>query len=256
MSRNPDNLPYPYIHASHDYGRSPVAKQGIVVHLSEGCNPARYLSSGNVLRNVSANFTVEQDGEVIQMLPVQNTSGSINPRDVRKDTDDDGDWGRRWTRYYDDDILTGKVNQRTISIEVAGKARSRWGCDGLTYPPGPNMKQVDSLIELIERLRTKFPQRLGVNGHRDFTDWKACPGEGQGIKRLLEAVGHGPEVAPAPEPEPDCDELRATVKRLRVQRTELRERVEDLEDTLGEQAIAIQRAVTRLKPFLPEPNEP
>jgi hypothetical protein len=254
--KNPDGLPYRYVPATHDFGKSPVAKQGIVVHVSEGCNPAAYLSSGNVLRNVSANFTVEQGGEIVQMLPVNHTSGSINPRDVRTDTDEDGFWGRRWTRYMDPDILTGRVNQRTISIEVAGRASRAWTCDGETHKRGPNAAQVVSLIELVGVLRDHFKQRLGVNGHRDFTDWKPCPGEGLGIRALLKAVGHGPEMAPPPEPEPDCDELETLVRRLRRERNLARVRVEELEGTLGEQALAISRAVARLKPYLPEPNEP
>lgn len=246
--KNPDGLPYRYVPATHDYGKSPVAKQGIVVHMSEGCNPAAYLSGGNVLRGVSANFTVEQDGEVVQMLPVNHTSGSINVNDVRTDTDEDGDWGRRWTRYYDPDILTGKANQRTISIEVAGKASKRWGCDGESYPPGPNPAQVSALIELVQTLRKHFPQRLGVNGHRDFADYKACPGSGAGIKRLLENVGHGPEVAPDPEPEPDCLPQRKRIRELKAQ-------VEELQDALADAAVTAQQSFRDLRPYLPDPNE-
>jgi N-acetyl-anhydromuramyl-L-alanine amidase AmpD len=248
--KSPDGLPYRFVHATHDYGPRAVLVQGIVVHMAEGCNQARYLSSGNVLRGVSATFVVEADGEVVQMLRLDHVSGSLNPREVRTDTDEGGFWGRRWTRHYDQDILSGRANHRTISIEVAGRARKRWGCDGERYAPGPNSAQVAALIELIERLRERYRRRLGVNGHRDFASYKACPGQGEGIHDLLAAVGHGPEREPDSDPEPD-DECRPLRRRIRV----LRERVEELEDAIGDQVLAMGDAVAALRPYLPEPNE-
>lgn len=256
MAANPDGLPYRYVHATHDYGKSPKPKGGIVIHMAEGCNTVAYLSGGNVLRGVSANFVVTAKGEIVQMLPLDHTSGSINVNDVRTDTDDDGFWGRRYTRFYSDDILSGAANQRTISIECDGKARSAWTCDGKTYPAGLNPKQVAALTELVAVLRAKFAQRLGVNGHRDFADYKACPGKATGIQAVLAAVGHGPEQEPAPDPEPTCDELKALVSKLRTRNRALREQVETLEDALAEAATDAQKAYRGLRPYLPPPNEP
>lgn len=258
MALNPDGLPYRYVHATHDFGKSSKQKQGIVFHMAEGCNTVGYLSGGNVLRNVSSNFVVECDGEIVQMLPIQNTSGSINPRDVRRDNDEDGFWGRKFTRYYNDDILTGAANQRTISVECDGKARAKWTCCGKTFPPGLNPKQVDALVSLIKALRAKLPQELGVNGHRDFADYKACPGKADGTEAVLAAVGHGAEQAqpePPPDPDPTVEELKATISSLRKQRAALRGQVEDLEDALALAAKDAQRSYRMLKPYLPPPNE-
>jgi N-acetyl-anhydromuramyl-L-alanine amidase AmpD len=243
-----DGLPYNYVHATHDYGVSPVDKQGIVLHVGEGCNNVGYLSGDNVARGVSATFVCQVDGTIVQMLPLNHTHGSIRASDVRRDTDEDGFWGRRWTRYYDPDILTGRVNQRTISVEIDGFASKKWTCSGATYPPGPNEKQVESLIELIERLRSKYSQRLGVNGHRDFADYKPCPGKGTGIKKILSTVGHGPEAEPAPDPTPTCVTERKLIRKLKA-------KIEVLEDTLTVEASRAKRSYTTLKPYLPKPNE-
>lgn len=239
MARGPEGLPYRYVQATHDFGRSPVPKQGIVFHMAEGNRVVEYLSGAGVLRNVSATFAITIEGEVVQMLPLAHTSGSLNPRDVRRSTDKDGFWGRRWTRFYDPDILTGKANQRTISIECAGFASA-----------GPNRDQVRATIDLVRTLREHFKRPLGFGGHRDFADYKLCPGRSAGIKDILEAVGHGaegasPEPAPKPDPCQECmDELAAT-----------KERLADAEDVIATELVRLGRAVRHLERYAARANE-
>lgn len=246
--KSPDSLPYDFVHATHDYGESPVPKGGIVFHLAEGCDPLSYLAGDNVIRGVSAHFVIQPTGRVVQMLRLDHTSGSIKASDVRTTTDPDGDYGRRYTRYLPDDILEGKVNQRTISVEMAGFARKGWSCDGESYPAGPNIKQVATAIELVHKLRTKYARPIGVNVHRDFADYKACPGDAKGIRRLLDDTGHGREgvALPPPEPVPDACELALAAAK---------EKLADAQDAIADALVLSRRATERLSDYVPAAHE-
>lgn len=248
---NPDGLPYRFRKATHDYGDRRVPAQGIVFHMAEGCNVAGYLAGSNVLRGVSATFVIEADGEVVQMLPLDRVSGSLNPRDVRTSNDPDGFWGRRFTRYYDPDILTGMANHRTISVEMAGRANADWKCAEGSWPAGINPAQTAAAIELVRVLRKRFKRPLGVNGHRDFADYKLCPGKRQGIKDLLAAVGHGAEQQDPPQPEP----VDPDVEKLQQELAETKARLEEAEDAIADATILVKRAADRLAAYIPQPNQ-
>lgn len=252
-TKSPDGLPYPFRQASWDYGTRRVPAQGIVFHMAEGCDVAGYLEqrpgeqprAPRILRGVSATFAIQADGEVIQMLDLDHVSGSLNPRDVRSSNSADGFWGRRFTRYYDPDVMTGMANHRTISVEMAGEASSPWSCGGDHFPAGINPAQVASAIQLVKRLRQKYKRPIGVNGHADFADYKPCPGKGAGIKALLAAVGHGREDQPAPPPEPNpcqgCqDALEAAKAKLDV-----------AEDLIAAEALRAGRVADHLKGYVP-----
>lgn len=238
MARSPDGLRYRFVGATHDFGRSPVPKQGIVFHMAEGNRVVEYLSGAGVLRNVSATFAITTEGEVVQMLPLDHTSGSLNPRDVRRSTDKDGFWGRRWTRFYDPDILTGKANQRTISIECAGFASA-----------GPNRDQVRATVQLVATLRDHFKRPLGFGGHRDFADYKLCPGRSAGVKDILIAVGHGPEgQEPKPEKPDPCQECADELALVKAQ-------LVDAEDVIATELTRLGRAVRHLERYAARSNE-
>lgn len=234
---SPDGLPYRYVPAKYDFGKSPVPKEGIVLHMAEGTRVLEYLAGGNILRRVSATFIVTMEGEVVQMLPLDHTSGSLNPRDVRRSTDPKGRWGRKFTRFYGPELFTGRANQLTISIECAGFAKD-----------GPNADQQKGIIELVERLRKRYKRPLGFNIHCDFADYKSCPGWSRGIRNIIDAVGHGREDAtPAPDPDPDPE--KPTYDEVVAQLETTKAKLEEAED-------AIADAVDRLSQYVPQPNEP
>lgn len=234
MAKSPDGLPYRYVPAKHDYGKSPVPKEGIVLHMAEGINVLDYLASGNVLRGVSATFICTVEGEIVQMLPLDHVSGSLNPHDVRTSNDPKGRWGRRFTRYYGPELMTGRANQLTISIECAGFAKD-----------GPNREQQLAIIDLVNLLRKTTKRTLGFNIHCDFADYKSCPGWSRGIRNVIEAVGHGREGDPVPEPEPEDPE----VAKLRAQLEATKAKLEEAEDTIGD-------SIARLSKYAPSANEP
>lgn len=238
MPPNPDGLHYRYVQATHDYGPSGVPKQGVVFHMAEGSNPVGYLAGDNVLRGVSATFCITTQGEVVQMLPLDHTSGSLNPRDVRTSNDPDGFWGRRFTRFYDPDILTGAANRRTISIECAGFAED-----------GPNDAQVMAVVELMTTLRKRYKRPIGFGGHRDFADYKQCPGKSKNVKDLLRIIGHGREDVEVPEPEPEpCQDL---IDKLEATKAKL----EEAEDVIATESVRARRVARNLGKYVPHKNE-
>jgi len=240
--QNPDGLPYDYVPAKNDYGKSPVPKEGIVLHMAEGERVREYLASGNILRGVSATFVIEMDGNVVQMLPLDHTSGSLNPRDIRTSTDAKGRWGRAFTRYYGPELMQGRANQLTISIECGGFAKN-----------GPNKAQQEAIIQLVKTLRKRYARTLGFNIHCDFADYKSCPGWSQGIRNIIDAVGHGrestkPDPKPEPDPDPTPDPDKPTYDELVQQLADTKAKLADAED-------AIATASQALAAYLPASNQ-
>lgn len=183
-----------FVHAKHDdYGTRKGPVKSLVYHMAEGWNVWRYLSTGNVARGVSVHFTIEKNGEIVQMLNLSRISGSINPRTLRTDND----------TYYGYKHAKGVLgswwsnpNNAVLSVEIAGKAVD-----------GPNQKQIQSAIRLFDYLRRKYPN-IKPLGHRDFQNVKRCPGTTPAMKAIFSGCGgHGmdyrkPDPKPKPEPTP------------------------------------------------------
>lgn len=168
-----------FVHSSQDvWGRRRAQALGFVVHMAEGTNVWRYLSGGNVSRGVSVHFTVEENGEIVQMLDLSTVSGSINPTTIRRDDDDNGHFGWSHNKYVLKDWALNP-NHAVITVEVAGRGKD-----------GPNDRQVRSLDRLFQFLREKYP-RIKPLGHRDFQKVKPCPGQKMWHKGYTPMGGHG-----------------------------------------------------------------
>lgn len=165
---------YPFVQAYHDYGRRRGPVLAFVVHMAEGGGTVGYLSR-DASRGVSVHYVIEYSGRIVQMLREDHASGSIDPTKLRT-TNGPAPYGatvrRSVMRGWDSD-----PNSAVISLEIEGFAKD-----------GPNAKQLIALGRLVADVRSRYPG-IGLLGHRDFADYKACPGAKIPWAQL---GGHGP----------------------------------------------------------------
>lgn len=164
-------MTYPFVPSAHDLGPAKGPRLAVVWHMAEGGGTVGYLSRPNA-NGVSVHFVVEYTGRIVQMLALDHMHSSIRTSDIRT-TDDmpypEGDeivtYGRTAARAALGDwadIAHGTLgpNHATIAVEVEGFAKD-----------GPNAKQTVAITSLARDLDAKAHL-----GHRDFADYKACPG--------------------------------------------------------------------------------
>lgn len=171
-------MAYPFVRAFYDFGpRGTVPVKAFVVHMAEGGGTVAYLAKDQP-NKVSVHYVIERTGRIVRMLGEDRISGSINPRDIRTSTDKpppDPPFGFLTAQ----DVMGhwhADPNRAVISLEIEGFAAS-----------GPNAGQVGSLRSLVADVRTRHPA-IGLLGHRDFADYKACPGK---LIPWAELGGHG-----------------------------------------------------------------
>jgi len=164
---------FPFVASFYRLGQRQAPALAFVVHMAEGGGTVGYLSRANT-NHVSVHFVIERSGRTVQMLPLGEISGSINPGKLRADNDPP------FTGYNDERVTYGRgprlqvlgvtwdrnPNHAIITVEVEGFARN-----------GPNADQRVALVKLYRYLVTKLPTIRGVLGHRDFQNYKACPGK-------------------------------------------------------------------------------
>jgi hypothetical protein len=153
---------YPFVQAANDYGPMPVAARALVVHMAEGGGTVGFLAHPNT-RGVSVHFVIEYSGRIVQMLKLDHAAGSINPRDIRTTDDPDGFYGAAAARSVMRDYAQNP-NAASWSVEIEGFAKD-----------GPNAAQADALVLLVADLDGR--ESIGLLGHRDFADYKPCPGK-------------------------------------------------------------------------------
>jgi hypothetical protein len=151
------------------YDRQDAPILAVVVHFAEGGGTDTWLTrvDGN-----SSHYVIKYDGSLVQLVPESKAAGSMNPRLTRTTNDAAFTFGGETIRYGRavlDEVL-GKyapiyVNRAVIAIEIEGFAR-----DGL------NPAQTITLVSLIKDIRNRRG-RIGLLGHRDQQDYKACPGK-------------------------------------------------------------------------------
>lgn len=164
-------MSYPFVRAYVRLGNLRVTPKAFVIHMAEGGGTVGYLSRENP-NSVSVHYVIERTGRIVQMLREYEASGSINPRDIRQ-TDDEpftDPTGAKVT--YGVTAARAALgayaynpNVAVLSCEVEGYAKD-----------GPNSLQNAALRSLIDDIRTRHPQ-ISLLAHRDFADYKACPGK-------------------------------------------------------------------------------
>lgn len=176
---------YPYVDSKYHYGAAKMNALGVVAHMAEGGATVGFLSrTGSVSTGVSVHFVIEYNGRVVQMLGLEEAGGSIRVSAIRKDNDQNG-YGRAVAVSVLGLAGANDPNSCTIQVEMEGFART-----------GPNAAQRASWAKLVDDLRRwTAVARLklrGALGHRDFANYKACPGTSAAIWACFTAVGgHG-----------------------------------------------------------------
>ena len=178
-------MTYRFVAAPDNWPRNGVSVKAIAIHHAEGGGTVSWLThpDGN-----SSHYVVEYDGEVVQMVREDRAAGSINPTLVRTDDDPPFTFEGETVTYgvtANRAALGGdwrNPNAAVIAIEIEGFAKD-----------GPNDKQRAALQSLVADIRSRHPA-IPALGHRDFQDYKACPG-----KRIpwLDYGGHGSIAKPA-----------------------------------------------------------
>jgi hypothetical protein len=167
-------MTYPFVPAAAQFGPRKGPVKAFAVHMAEGGGTVGFLSRPN-RRNVSVHYVIERTGRIVQMVKETMATGSINPNDLRT-TDDPAVFGASVRKAvmgeWDHD-----PNSAVISVEIEGYALS-----------GPNAAQAGSLRTLVEDVRSRYPD-MGILGHRDFQDYKRCPGP---LIPWSDIGGHGP----------------------------------------------------------------
>lgn len=172
---------YPFVQAHSDYGVRKGPALAFIIHMAEGGGTVGFLSRENA-RGVSVHYVIEGSGRIVQMLLESHASGSIDPTKIRTSNGPDP-YGATAARA----VLgawASDPNSACLSVEVEGFASV-----------GPNALQDVALFKLVTDIRTRHPD-IGLLGHRDFADYKACPGEYIPWKIL---GGHGPATMEDPD---------------------------------------------------------
>jgi hypothetical protein len=160
---------YRFVQAANDYGVAKGPRLGITWHMAEGGGTVAFLAKANP-RGVSVHFVVQGTGEVVQMLLLDHANGSINPQELR--TTDDPTYARGDLRITYGATAAREVlgvwardpNSATIGVEIEGFAVN-----------GPNTVQAAAMASLWGYLAGQYPGIRSL-AHRDFADYKACPG--------------------------------------------------------------------------------
>lgn len=179
-------MTYPFVQAFNDYGAAKGPRLGITWHMAEGGGTVAYLAKDNP-NGVSVHFVVETSGRIVQMLLLSHANGSIRPTAIRTSDDAPYPWAGAAITYGATAAAAvlgawhRDPNSATIGVEVEGFAKD-----------GPNAVQAAALVRLYADLANRFPGIRSL-AHRDFADYKGCPGHLFPWDRV---GGHGPEGDP------------------------------------------------------------
>lgn len=185
----------PFVASFVNRGTAKGPRLALVIHMAEGGNTVAYLARANP-NGVSVHYVIERSGRTVQMLTHDRMHTSIRVSSIRTTDDPDGFYGATAARAvmgrWADTRESLGPNHASIAVEVEGFADE-----------GPNPRQDDALGQLWRELTAEYPD-IRALGHRDFANYKVCPG-----REVDWSVvgGHGAEVE-IPEPPPTPPTVR------------------------------------------------
>lgn len=188
-------MSYPFAQSYTDLGLRRGPASGFLVHMAEGGGTVGYLAKANP-NGVSVHYVIEYSGRIVQMLLESHMHSSLRTSAIRTTNDANGFGAAAARAVLGDWATTARTlgpNHATIGLEIEGFAAD-----------GPNQAQIAALIQLAADVRSRHSSTMRGNlGHRDFADYKSCPGL---LIPWAAMGGHGLyTTTPAPTPAPPED---------------------------------------------------
>ena len=190
-------MAYPFVAAKYFTAGVLTAPRGVAVHMAQGGGTVSWLSRDDGAQgNNSCHFVVEYSGRVVQMVKEADASHSLHAEPRSDWPSAPADFGTFGFGHAKAVLGAGATNPNRyiFAIEIegfAGKAPTvgQSGYDARADPlGGPNDAQAAALVRLVADLRARHSTIRGNLGHRDFQDYKACPG---GLIPWAALGGHG-----------------------------------------------------------------
>lgn len=162
--------------------------RAITWHFAQGGGTDTWLTRQDGAQgNNSCHIVLKYSGAIRQIVEFDDSSWSLHIS-YDSDTNDAPDYGIFGLRHVKDALGDGWAdpNRYIIAIEIEG-----------FYQDGPNGAQKATMLRLAQFLEGEFPKAVHL-GHRDFQDYKPCPGPTP-FKNLLPHAGRLGTATPTEE---------------------------------------------------------